>query len=211
MADRRDAPAHSPARMELERSLAEDAEPLMDSIRVYVRQFGLARGDDVQALARDIFQDVAVEAIEHSDRFTEGRRPLPWLLGIALNVIKRRKVADAKRARRELASSDIAPLPADSQTEVTTFERTADRLAAEQFARIEDDAEAEALLTLVPEADRDVLRLAVVEGWSGEALARKLGTSAVAARVRLHRALARLRVAWFARETQGQRKGASNG
>lgn len=165
----------------------------------------------MQALAREIFQDVAVEAIEHADRFTEGCRPLPWLLGIALNIIKRRNVAEAKRAQRELNNSDITLPSADTQADATLLEQTADGLAAEQFARIEDDAEAEDLLALVPEADREVLRLAVVEGWSGEALARKLGTSAVAARVRLYRALARLRIAWFARENPGQKKGVSNG
>lgn len=211
MSDRRDTPTHSLARNVLERCLEENTQPLTDSIRVYVNQFGLAHGDDAHSLAREIFQDVAVEAIEHADRFAVERRPLPWLLGIALNMVKRRKVADAKRARRELTSSAIALPLDDTQIDASLPEEAADRLAAEQFTRIEDDAEAEALLALVPEADREVLRLAIVEGWSGESLARKLGTSPVAARVRLHRALARLRIAWFAHEAEGQQKGASNG
>jgi len=52
---------------------------------------------------------------------------------------------------------------------------------------------AEELLGLVSEPDRQVLRLAIVEGLSGRELAAQLGITEGAARVRLHRAKQQLR------------------
>lgn len=51
------------------------------------------------------------------------------------------------------------------------------------------------LLSLVSEDDKLVLRLAFLEDFEREALARRLGVSTGAAGMRLHRALARLRSA----------------
>lgn len=209
MVDRRCAHADSPAQDELSRCLAEDTQPLLDSIRVYVFRCGLARGDEARVRAAEILQEVAVEAMAHADRFTVGRRPLPWLLGIALNIIRRRKVEDVRRAQRELPASTLA-IERDGYPEGgSPLEQAGDALAANQLERVEDDAEAEALLALVPEADREVLRLALVDGWDRAGLAQQLGTSEVAARVRLHRAIGRLRAAWFARQG-GVSKGGPN-
>jgi RNA polymerase sigma-70 factor (ECF subfamily) len=211
--DRRRAHIDSPAQDELSRCLEENTQPLLDSIRVYVFQYRLARGDEARAQAAEILQEVAVEAIAHADRFTMGRRPLPWLLGIALNIIRRRRAEDARRAAREVPASDLALERDEYIRDSAPLDQAADTLAATQLERVEDDAEAEALLALVPEADRQVLRLAVVEGWDSEGLAQQLGTSSVAARVRLHRAIGRLRAAWFARQNSehGEHKGGLSG
>jgi RNA polymerase sigma factor (sigma-70 family) len=198
--DRQSTSSGPPARDELLRCLEESAQPLLDSIRVYVYRFALAQGDEASALAREIFQEVAVEAIAHADHFAPDRRPLPWLLGIALNIVRRRKVTDAKRASREILSSRFVAQGNESVATGKALEQTVDARALDQLARVEDDAEAEALLALVPRADQEVFRLAILEGWDRVGLAQQLGTSAVAARVRLHRAISRLRRAWFARE-----------
>jgi RNA polymerase sigma factor (sigma-70 family) len=190
--------------------LEESAQPLLDSICVYVYRSGLAYGDETRPVAREVLQEVALVAIEHADRFAPERRPLPWLLGIALNIIKRRKVENAKRAVREISSSALAARRAGSPSGVHPLEETGDSAASEQIERIEDDAEAAALLALVPEADQEMLRLAILDGWDRKGLAEHLGTSAVVVRVRLHRAIERLRTAWFAREAE-QREGAPNG
>jgi RNA polymerase sigma-70 factor (ECF subfamily) len=57
------------------------------------------------------------------------------------------------------------------------------------------DAAVAALLEHVPVSDREVLRLALIHELDGESLARALGVRPGAARVRLHRALGRLREA----------------
>jgi RNA polymerase sigma-70 factor, ECF subfamily len=200
-------PTISPAREVLLRCLEDSAQPLLDSIRVFIYRFGVAHNGDPRSLAQEIFQEVAVEAIAHADRFSPERHPVPWLLGIALNIVRQRKAATARRAHQEIPSSTT-----DRRYQASyeaSMEQTADILAAEQLARVEDDAEAEALLALVSADDQAVLRLAILEGWDRRGLARKLGTSDGAARVRLHRAIGRLRAAWYAREL-AQDKGASD-
>lgn len=207
MHDRGLDPTPSPAREVLLRCLEDSAQPLLDSIRVYIYRFGVAHNGDPRSLAQEIFQEVAVEAIAHANRFSPERRPLPWLLGVALNIIRQRKAASARSAHYEIPSSK-----SDSRHYASyeaSVEQRADILAAEQLARVEDDAEAEALLALVSADDQAVLRLAILEGWDRRGLARQLGTSDGAARVRLHRAIGRLRVAWFAREL-AQDKGTSD-
>jgi len=52
------------------------------------------------------------------------------------------------------------------------------------------------MLSLVSEEDQQVLRLALLEEVKAEALAQRLGTTIGTARMRLHRALRRLRTAW---------------
>jgi len=202
----RHGPPNSAARDELSRCLEEHSELLLDSITMYVYRVGLARGGETRVQASEILQEVVVEAMAHAERFEVGRRPLPWLLGTALNIIKRRKREDAKRAGHEFSASTLTTRRNGSMPDMDPLEQAADAEAATQLARVEDDAEAEALLALVPESDREVLRLAILEGWDRESLARRLGTSPPAARVRLHRAIVRLRTAWFAREANGHKE-----
>jgi DNA-directed RNA polymerase specialized sigma24 family protein len=84
-----------------------------------------------------------------------------------------------------------------------------DRLAALAKAGPEQDLnaneEARALLALVSrEDDRQVLRLAVLHDLDGTALGKALGISSGAARVRLHRAINRLRDAYHHRVTSNR-------
>jgi DNA-directed RNA polymerase specialized sigma24 family protein len=60
------------------------------------------------------------------------------------------------------------------------------------------------MLALVAPEDQRVLRLAILADFQRETLARELGISPVAARVRLHRALNRLRSAWQEFQLQQQ-------
>lgn len=204
MADRAPAPAGSDAhnaKATLLLCLQDNTQPLLDSIRVYVQRFGLASESDATTIAQDILQEVSLEALEHADRFTPDRRPLPWLLGIALNIIRRRNVARARRARREVPAGTYSTLATELETEADPFEQTIAPPALDQLVDVEADDEAKHLLALVPTPDREVLRLAVIEGWNHAELAQRLGITPGAARVRLHRAIARLRAAWLAYDT----------
>jgi DNA-directed RNA polymerase specialized sigma24 family protein len=91
----------SDAKAVLRRCLQDETEPLLDTIRLYVLRFGPSPPEDVSAVAQDILQEVSLEALEHADRFKAGRRPLPWLLGIALNLVRQKRVERARQARRE--------------------------------------------------------------------------------------------------------------
>ena len=82
--------------------MQDNMQPLLGTLHAYVQRFGLASGKAVQGVALEVLQETVVEALAHSDRFITTGSPMAWLLGIAVNVIRRKKVEEAKRYRREL-------------------------------------------------------------------------------------------------------------
>lgn len=196
--------------------LQTQAGTLLDVIRSYTLRMGLvANGSgyaDARAVALDVMQEVAVEALSHVDRFSPGRQPMAWLLGIALNVIRRRKASSALLFRREIPLESLLGeteevgaaegFPSQSllgETERMEWASHATESAPEQALEVsEANQSALALLALVPEEDQQVLRLALLDDLNRHELAQALGVADGAARMRLSRALGRLRAAWFA-------------
>ena len=176
--------------------ITDNVAPLLGIIRSYVQRMGLASGADVPAVALDVLQEVVLETLDHADRFNPKGQPMAWILGIAINVIKRKKDELVKRSQRELSISELSLIYEERLSESDLF----DRLAAKSYAgpdqEIEANEQAEILLSLVSPEDQQILGLAFLQGFEREALAQKLGISSGATRVRLHRALKRLRLAW---------------
>jgi RNA polymerase sigma factor (sigma-70 family) len=193
------------ARERLSTCLQEQAGPLLGAIRAYVQRAGLAQGDEVPAAALEVFQEMAAEALAGSDRFDPDRQPAAWLLGIALNVIRRMKVEHAKRLQRELPVSQMAKEPAPPMTEHELFDQLPTVHTQGPELEVEAADEAESLLALVSPADQAILRLALMEDYTREALADRFDTTVGAVRVRLHRALGRLRAAWAAGPAESQK------
>ncbi|HEY4384398.1 MAG TPA: sigma factor, partial [Ktedonobacteraceae bacterium] len=77
--------------------LQENTASLLGTVRGYVLRMGLATSAEVQDLALEIFQESIAEALTSAERFDRQVPPRAWLLGIVANVIKRRKVMQAKR------------------------------------------------------------------------------------------------------------------
>jgi RNA polymerase sigma-70 factor (ECF subfamily) len=101
--------------------------------------------------------------------------PLPWLLGVARNVLR-----DSIRAevRRESMAAELGSWADVAESDIA-----------------EDVSERHALLralATLPEDDREVLILAAWQGLAPADAARVVGCSPVAMRVRLHRARKRL-------------------
>jgi RNA polymerase sigma-70 factor, ECF subfamily len=189
--------------------ITNNAGSLLGIIRSYVQRMGLASGEEVSAVALEVLQEVVLEALDHADRFNPTGQPMAWLLGIAMNVIKRNKAELVKRSQRELSMSDLSPMQEEHLSESELF----DQLAANSYAgpdqEIAANEQAELLLSLVSPEDQHILMLAFLQGFEREALAQKLGISPGATRVRLHRALKRLRLAWSELHLNSQ-KGESN-
>lgn len=120
-----------------------------------------------ESLVEDVVADVFVVCLRRIDDVP--RNALPWLYGVA-----RKTLANERRKRARVGPLD----PAVSYEP----EPAGDAGLAGAFAQLSDD-------------DREVLRLVAWEGLSPGEAAAALGCSAVAARVRLHRAKARLRAA----------------
>jgi RNA polymerase sigma factor (sigma-70 family) len=189
--------------------IADNVASLLGIIRSYVKRMGLARGEEVSAVALEVLQEVVLEALDHADRFDPTSQPMAWLLGIAINVIKRNKYELIKRSQRELSMSDLSLRREEHVSESELL----DQLVANSYAgpdqEIAANEQAELLLSLVSPEDQHILTLAFLQGFEREALAQKLGISPGATRVRLHRALKRLRLAWSEQHLKSQ-KGESN-
>ncbi|MEL7436054.1 MAG: hypothetical protein AAFN11_19065, partial [Chloroflexota bacterium] len=69
----------------LKKALQDEAEVLRGIIRSYVLKMGVASVATVEQVADEILSDTAAKAIEKADAFDTERRPIPWLLGIAMN------------------------------------------------------------------------------------------------------------------------------
>jgi RNA polymerase sigma factor (sigma-70 family) len=179
-------------RRRLEVFIESESGSLAKTVRYYVLRAGLASGAGIAQLADELFNDMVVEALRSVDRLKPDMHPKPWLLGIAANLIKRRQTEMAKRDRREPLMRDLYPDREDTLSDDELFEL----LPVTSHNRIEDvegDETIQNLLLGLSKSDADLLRLAILHDMSGEALAKVLGVSPVAARVRLHRALNRLR------------------
>lgn len=179
----------------LRQFISGESEALLGTLRYYVVRAGLADARDARLAAVELLNEVVVQALEHADRFRPSGQPMAWLLGIAANLIRRKQSERATRERREPLVRDLYSGAHDALSEDELFDRIAS-LAGGPIADWEANEAASAILAHVSADDRRVLRLAVLHDLNGEALAQELGIKPGAARVRLYRALSRLREAW---------------
>ena len=129
-------------------------------------------------LAADLTADVFLAAIEAAASYDSRRgTPSAWLIGIARNVVSSefRRAARERRARGRIDTRELL--------ETDDVVRLQARIDAEARAREVFDA-----LAALPAAEREVFELVAVDGLRPREAASLLGISAVAARVRLHRA-----------------------
>ncbi len=188
--------------------IGDNAFSLLGIIRSYVLRMGLASGEDVPAVALEVLQQVVLEALDHADRFDPTGQPMAWLLGITINIIKRNKAERIKSSQRELTFSDLSLMQEEDLSESDLFDQLVTHSDTGLDQIIAANEQAGLLLSLVSPEDQHILMLAFLEGYEREALAQELGISPGATRVRLHRALKRLRLAWS--EQYPHLKGESN-
>lgn len=172
-------------RLRLRQFIEEESHVLTRTLGFYLNRAGLT------VSASELLNEVVVEALQHEDRFNAARQPRAWLLGIAANLIRRKQAELARLDRREPLARDL--YPGDEPSDEEVFDWLARWTGVETLEALESDEAANALLASVSADDAHILRLAILSGLDGEALARELGVTAGAARVRLHRALTRLR------------------
>ncbi len=187
---------------QLKSYIAQEVATLRDSIRLYVIKSRLAFGDDAVRVADDVLNDLVREALNHADRFDPSRPPKAWLLGIAVNLIRRKQAKQIAQNQREPLIRDLYPQTQQDMSEGDLFDRLSQYAGDDPERELESEEAVHNLLSLVSENDQEVIRLAILDDLNGDALAKRLQISAGAARVRLHRALNRLRIA-----RQAQQKG----
>lgn len=185
--------------------IQENAGPLLGSIRAYVVHMGLASGQAAREIADEVLQETVIEALAHAENYPAKSHPMAWLRGIALNVIRRKRTTLTTRTQREFPFTLLAARYPEAESEQALLEQWGPTTEHGLDQELESNEQAEELLALVSHQDQQVLTLALLEGFEPGALAQHLGIAPGTARMRLHRALSRLRVAWFkqAKNLQG--------
>lgn len=182
-----------------------NADPLLGSIRVYVTRMGLANGEAAREIANELLQETVVEALAHAEKYQQTTsHPLAWLRGVSLNIIRRRRAMLVRRQQHELPLAQLALRHPYAQSELELLEQWGPVTEQGPELELESKEQVEELLMLVSDKDQQVLTLALLESFEPVALAQRLGTTPGTARMRLHRALTRLRAAWFRREKNPQ-------
>ncbi len=191
-------------RSRLRQFIERESNALLGTLRVYLVRAGLERhGQTLDASAAELLNEVVREALRHEHRFRPSGQPRAWLLGIAANLIRRWQAESFQRERREPLVRDLAGEAGDGFSEDELFDHLA-ALAEDGAVDGTTDGGNEmlALLDALAPDDSRVIRLAILNGLNGETLAAELGVTPGAARVRLHRALKRLRAQIEAPETE---------
>jgi RNA polymerase sigma-70 factor, ECF subfamily len=130
--------------------------------------------------AADLMSITFFEAWRRRNVQLDGGKVLPWLFGVAINVLR----TERRNRRRYQAALDRLPAPLD---EHDFAQAATDRLDAEQRMR-----EALQVVSRLPGGERDVFVLVAWQGLSPEDAGYALGISAGAVRTRLSRARKRL-------------------
>jgi RNA polymerase sigma-70 factor, ECF subfamily len=181
---------------ELSRFIEQQADQILPTLRFYVLRAGLGRGGQAMQLALELLDELTVAALEGAARFQAERGAQAWLLGIAANLIRRKQAALARLERREPLAGDLAVTQEGLPDEDEFFERLASYDGDNPERRLLEEEGFRRRLERLAPGDQQVLRLAVLAGFNGQELAEALQVSPGAARVRLHRALNHLRLAW---------------
>lgn len=147
----------------------------------WVRRFVARRVDDAHAAA-DLTGDVFLAAIDGAEGYRSSHgSPGAWLAGVARNVVADHFRRQAREARAN--SRLVGQALLDEQS----TDRIAERIDGERLAR-----ELYQSLAGLPENQRAVVELVAVDGLTLAEAAQALGITAGNARVRYHRARARL-------------------
>jgi RNA polymerase sigma-70 factor (ECF subfamily) len=142
----------------------------------------LGRTERTFASADDVAQEVCMAVLTSLSSYRDQGRPfLAFVYGIAAH-----KVIDAHRAAGRNKSDPVADVP-DSPEVADGPEQRA--------LRFESAGEMGRLLEVLPEKQREILILRVMNGLSAEETAEAVGSTPGAVRVAQHRALGRLRKA----------------
>ena len=141
--------------------------------RHYPRVLAFVQRRTDPARAHDVVADTFATAWRHIGRLPDD--PLPWLYRVARNSLANEERAARRQLRlaQRIAGRGVAP-------------------AADHAVAVVADAGLRQALAALSATDREALLLIAWDGLDHDAAARVLGCSAVAFKVRLHRARKRL-------------------
>jgi len=169
-------------------ALTADAAFLKNFLRKGLRKMFSMRGQNwIEEQADEAFQNLTLRALEILDGFDPDKPAGPWLTGIALRVLQ-----EANPNRRRGATT-VTDLGEQGQRVLDGAPEGDQEEPLERLMRLENADQLRDLVARLPENDREVLRLVVLEERATEEVARMLGTTRDQVHLRKCRALKRLR------------------
>jgi RNA polymerase sigma-70 factor (ECF subfamily) len=180
------------SRQRLEQYITAESASLLKTLRYYVMRAGLAAGSGIGQTADELLNETVAQAFATADRLKPDIHPKPWLLGIAANLVKRRQSELVKRERREPLMRDLYAQTQDTLSDEELFDMLP-FVTEESLDELEVNDHINTMFAGLSQSDADLLRMALLHDLDGNALGKALNISPGAARVRLHRALNRLR------------------
>lgn len=160
-------------------------------IRCFVQRARLASGADLHAVAEDILHDVIDRALRCAAAFDPTRRPMPWVLSIASNLIKQRKAELVRQ--RERTGRIFKPRERDEGLDSGACFDLIAAAGKNPEEVLASKQQIDSHLAHLSESDRRMIEYVIFHDMNGGDLAEALHISPGAARLRLHRTYDRLR------------------
>lgn len=174
---------------DISRVIVEHHQTLTRLFQLYIRRAGLSD----QVTPDDLLNDVTVIAMSKAHEWPHIHNPLAWLIGIGINRLRKRRETIAKQQRREPFVRDMYHHLEGSMSDGELFDLINLLTGPDPAQTVETKTLVSGWLALLEPEEQRVLELAIVYELDGKMLAKELGCSAGTARMRLHRALKRLR------------------
>lgn len=158
-------------------------------LRLYILNWGIAHGDAVDDEVDKLLSDVVYEALRCHHRYDASRPPLAWLLGIAVNLIRRR--ISNRSNHREITVSDLSPENCMSPDEI--FERYSLGVKDPNLERLENQESWNERLAPLSETDRAIMNGKFRDTLTAKEIATQQNMKPDAIRKRLSRIMQKLR------------------
>ena len=149
----------------------------------WLRSVIAARVGERQAVD-DVFQEVALAAVQQRSPIADGAKTAPWLYRLAVVHATRHRRRMARKRRHETGAAGVRRSIADDR---------AQQIPIEWLLLQERRDLVHAALGRLSGRDAEILMLKYFEGWSYRTLAERLAIGEKAVDARLHRARQRLR------------------
>lgn len=189
--------SHAQSRALLFAWLSENEAQLYKALYPFAGMIYKVRGQSLEETTLELVVEVAATALERAERYDLSRPPFAWLLGIANNIIKRWKEEKALYDQRYVSSDFALYAGTDPEIDADTadiFERLAEASTPSMEAPTIGSMWVEEVLETASYEDAQIMRLAVLDARDMNDIGATLHITPGAARVRLHRALKRVRL-----------------
>lgn len=198
-------PRRDTRRAILEQAFENERDDLLRIIEGYLRHPGInMTWQEKREMALDVYTELFIEAMRTLEKFDPNRAARPWLLGLANNVVLRKKQERSKEFQRLAQNVSVKREGEESDAEIFDRLTAASRHYHALESPLEKQAALDEILCNINEGEREVLMLSIVHGLQSDVVGNQLGISAPAARKRLQRALENLRADYSVRFSQPQ-------